>query len=424
MGERGQRKRFARAVDDESGRTDDEEFRAELAVISQLRQADTESAVDQQTRQHVAARMARKTAEWETPAGTTTEPPAASARPTSSARSARRPRRRPLLAATLSVTAGIVTLAVLWSSDALPGDVLYTVKRARESAVLAVTLDDRAAALQRLDYAADRVTELEQLAARTDRQGEMPAAYRSGLTDFDSAARSAAATLTTVGTNSGGGSVDELRDWSARQSRRLNELRPSLARPQARRQESSAQLLERIEQRTTALHERFDCYRITTGGRDGLGPLPASGRCVTTGRWDGSRTKGDDNDTATGGSDTTRGRKPAPPSDSYNERARQRHDHERQGSTNETRGHTTDSPDAPRPPSPTSQRNPELFRPTDPAPPPAGRPHQPADTSDEQPGRGSSNLVDTLHGLVSDVFPERSPSSDPDTASSPTPAAR
>src|SRR5699024_5593805 len=37
----------------------------------------------------------------------------------------------------------------------------------------------------------------------------------------------------------------------------------------------------RIQQRTTQLHDRLDCYRITTGAADNLGPLPATGSCAT-----------------------------------------------------------------------------------------------------------------------------------------------
>src|SRR5699024_10343485 len=318
MGERAQRKRFARALDDEAAQTDDEQLTAELAIVGQLRQASTNTATDQQTRHDIAARMSAKAV------GTESEPPAA-AEPTPPTRRAlpvllRRPWLRPVLAATLTLATALTTLAVAFSTGSTPGAALYAVKRARESTALALTFDDRAAALTQLDHAAERVTELTELATRPEQHDDIADAYRTGLSDFDQATRAAAVTLTTIGTNADGDLVDRLRQWSHRQEKRLDTLRPALApaatvpptgtsadgdlvdrlrqwshrqekrldtlRPAlapatAHRQADSATLLHRIQQRTTQLHDRLDCYRITTGAADNLGPLPATGSCAT-----------------------------------------------------------------------------------------------------------------------------------------------
>lgn len=415
MGERGERKRFARAVEHKAARAEDEEFRAELEVIGRLQQAGADPSMDQRDRQDVAVRLARKAAEPEAPSGEPGRVPNST-----STRTKRRRRLRPVLATTLGVTTGLLGLAVLFSSNALPGDGLYTVKRARESAVLAVTFDDRAAASQRLDYAADRVTELEQLVAHRDGRDDLPAAYRSGLADFDRATRDSAATLTAVGTNSGGGAVNELRDWSAHQSRRLSELRPSPEPAAMRKQEGSARLLDRIVQRATALRDRFDCYRITAGDRDALGPIPASGKCVTTtGERDDERASADPESER---GPATKGRKPAPTSESNGEPAARPRGPERVGSTGRP---ATGSRATPPAPAPTSRHDRERFHPGSSAPvPPRGRPHRPTGSADERPTAQPPDLVDTVHGLVTDVLSADSTDSGPDTASSPTPAAR
>src|SRR5699024_9477743 len=125
------------------------------------------------------------------------------------------------------------------------------------------------------------VTELTELATRPGQQDDIANAYRTGLSDFDEAARAATVTLTTIGTNSGGEVMNELRKWSYRQERRLDNLRPVPASAAARFQAAATTLLHRIQQRTTRLHDRLDCYRITTGATDNLGPLPATGSCAT-----------------------------------------------------------------------------------------------------------------------------------------------
>src|SRR5699024_3228827 len=221
------------------------------------------------------------------------------ARPTRSAFPARlrRSRLRPVLAATLTLATALATLAVVFSADAIPGDALYAVKRVRESTALALTLDDRAAALKQLDHAAERVTELTKLATHSGHRDDIADAYRTGLSDFDQAARAATVTLTTIGTNSDGGVMDELRTWAHRQEHRLDKLRPVPVPAAAHFRTGSATLLHRIQQRTTRLHDRLACYRITTGATDSLGPLPATGSCVMRPDRRPDRKTTNDNDT-------------------------------------------------------------------------------------------------------------------------------
>ncbi len=54
---------------------------------------------------------------------------------------------------------------ILASRDALPGDGLYGVKRAAESAGLALTFDERPSARRHLELASTRLGEVEQLVA-------------------------------------------------------------------------------------------------------------------------------------------------------------------------------------------------------------------------------------------------------------------
>ena len=277
MGERDARERFARAVDSVDGGTDhsgDQDLGAELAVVRDLRRAGTFPVSDQRTRHNVAVRIAGKIAE---PAETET---AGTAEPTP----ARRRRLRPVLAAGLCLLAGLGGLALLLSKSALPGDALYPVERAREAAVLALTFDKQEQARQRLAYAADRVDELGMLAERDGAPADSAEAATAALADLESAVRSASVTLTNLAAGTNGEQLRTLRSWAARQSDELAGLAPALSPVAAEQQASSLALLERIEHRAVALHERFDCYRITAGSTDELGAVPATGPCVPPGR--------------------------------------------------------------------------------------------------------------------------------------------
>ncbi|WP_233357152.1 DUF5667 domain-containing protein, partial [Saccharomonospora iraqiensis] len=165
-------------------------------------------------------------------------------------------------------------LGVLLSHDALPGDTLYGLKRLREATALGLTLDEEAHAHRRLDYAARRIDELVALSAHAPTR--VAPASPDVLADFTEHATEGTTGLTAVATGSGGRQLVSLRDWADRQAHRLDLLGAAL--PDTA--DDPGTLLERIERRATALAERMDCYRITSGSADELGALPATGPCA------------------------------------------------------------------------------------------------------------------------------------------------
>ncbi|WP_199430994.1 DUF5667 domain-containing protein [Qaidamihabitans albus] len=239
--------RFARAVDERTGR--DPEFGDELAVVDALRRLGATAAVDEESRERIAHRVA-----------TTPEP------------ARRRRRRAPVLAAAIAVLIALGGLTTLLSGDALPGEPLYDLKRAREAAVLQLTFDDEARALRHLEYAARRLDELTILAGREPAGGP---GHTVALEDFTGEARAGTAQLTALATGSDGHHLGTLRSWATARTGELTALRPVLAAATA----EPAALLVRIEERAAALAERMGCYQITSGDSDDLGALPARGDC-------------------------------------------------------------------------------------------------------------------------------------------------
>lgn len=267
----GKHERFARALDVRRDPDGDSEFRAELEVVDTLRKvgADDGAGADATTRSRIAHKI-------------TAPAPGRGERPSPPGRARGRGHVRPVLAAAFCLLIGLGGLAVVLSGSALPGDPLYQVKRAREAVVLRLTFDEQDRALQRLAYAAGRLNELRALAE----QGTRGENYALALADFRDSTGAAAATITTIATGTGGSQLETLGAWAAEQRDKLAALTSEL--PGTIRQDSALDLLERIQRRAGALHDRFDCYQITSGRSDELGVLPATGRCRS-----GPRTVGD-----------------------------------------------------------------------------------------------------------------------------------
>ncbi|MBK1784202.1 DUF5667 domain-containing protein [Prauserella cavernicola] len=242
----GEQERFARAVDGEH----DPEFQDELAVVAALRRLGADTPPDEGARARIAERIA--------------QPPA---------RARRRPRLVPVLAAALVTLFALSGLGLLLSHDALPGETLYHLKRAREGAVLELTFDGEQRALARLEYASLRLDELTEL---VDRDVPDRAAYALGLADFTGDVRAAIGGLTSAATSSDGRQLDRLGTWVALQSGRLTALRDALPASTG----EPVELLTRVRDRVTSLDDRMHCLQITSGRFDELGALPATGACL------------------------------------------------------------------------------------------------------------------------------------------------
>ncbi|MEV6911041.1 DUF5667 domain-containing protein [Amycolatopsis sp. NPDC051071] len=256
--ERADGDRFADLVDDGSFPEDDE-FERELAIVGGLRDLGASGAPDAETRQRIRAEIAGRLAGAEAP-----------------------PKRRGhavanLAAAGVALVLALGGLTMLLSKDALPGDPLYGIKRAGESAALGLTFDEQDKAKKHLEFATNRVGELDELT----RQGAGTKAYFTGLADFETDLRAGVTQLTALVTDQGGQSrLTELRSWARQQSDRLG-LQVGNAPSEARDKFAAARvLLDKVQARTTDLGSRLVCYTITTGSSDDLGAVPAAGDCV------------------------------------------------------------------------------------------------------------------------------------------------
>jgi hypothetical protein len=171
-------------------------------------------------------------------------------------------------------------MTLLLSRHALPGDPLYGVRRAGESASLGLTSGDDAKGRKHLEFAADRIGDIESLAAKYPDKADSPVGdYLTALADFDSDARAGTIDLTDYATNHGDGVLGTLTTWAEQQAARIKTVEPRLPQAASTKAAASVVLLDRIVRRAAALAARNSCYTITSGDTDDLGVLPATGRC-------------------------------------------------------------------------------------------------------------------------------------------------
>lgn len=190
-------------------------------------------------------------------------------------------------AAALCLLMSLSGMSVLLSRDALPGDAWYSFKRTTESAELGLTFGEQPKALKHLEFASDRVSEIEVMAsqaeAATKLAARQSAAGQSGflraLDDFDSDAAAGARLLTSLALSGKPRSLGELRSWAEQQKARLVTLRAALPALISARLDGTLGLLNQIIARATALSGRSSCITIASGARDDLGLLPAKGAC-------------------------------------------------------------------------------------------------------------------------------------------------
>ncbi|TNC28558.1 DUF5667 domain-containing protein [Amycolatopsis alkalitolerans] len=226
----------------------------DLEVISDLRRLGDAANPDAETRERIRNGLLERLAGGDRPGG----------------------RRRVLaevLAAAVALAIALAGLGLVLSKDALPGDALYGIKRAGESAELGLTFGDSAKAQRLLEFASNRLDELTALGDAS------PAVYLSTLADFQREAKAGTAELTKVATQGSGRQLGELRTWSLDQHEKLLAAQGGVPSGAFGEFVGSAELLSRIEARAQTLQARLDCFQITTGQTDELGAVPQAGSC-------------------------------------------------------------------------------------------------------------------------------------------------
>ncbi|WP_326945880.1 MULTISPECIES: DUF5667 domain-containing protein [unclassified Amycolatopsis] len=258
--ERTDADRFARALEPSPVRRDGE-FADELAVVGALRELGAAGAPDLETRQRIRAEIAGR---LETAAATPVR--------------RWRPRTADLVAAALFLVLVLSGLTLVLSRGALPGDALYAVKRAGETTSLNLTFGDQQKAQKHLEFATNRVTELGELAA----EGASPADYQTAYDDFATDLRAGVTQLTAVATSDGSGAqqLSDVRLWARNQAARLAAQQAALPAGAASVFGDVRTLLGKVQERTSGLVARLNCYQITTGTADDLGLIPATGECT------------------------------------------------------------------------------------------------------------------------------------------------
>jgi hypothetical protein len=239
----------------------DGEFADELVVVGALRELGAAGAPDLETRQRIRAEIAGR---LETAAATPVR--------------RWRPRTADLVAAALFLVLVLSGLTLVLSRNALPGDALYAVKRAGETTSLNLTFGDQEKARKHLEFATNRVTELGELAADDASEAD----YRTAYDDFATDLRAGVTQLTAVATGDGGGAqqLSDVRLWARNQAARLAAQQLRLPAGAASAFGDARTLLGKVQERTSGLVARLNCYQITTGTADDLGLLPATGECT------------------------------------------------------------------------------------------------------------------------------------------------
>ncbi|WP_300008336.1 DUF5667 domain-containing protein [Pseudonocardia sp.] len=207
-------------------------------------------------------------------------------RPAGRSRASKRPgsrglRRRVAVvgASALAALVALATLGSVASRDALPGDMLYAMKRISENTALALTFDDTARAQRHLELATTRINEVEQLVGRDSGDAADAERVETAMRDFDSSTGEGSRMLLAAEDASGPAALADLRTWASEQVARLAVLRSSLPEPAVAEADTSIALLDRLLGRTEALEARSECSEVTSNVTDDLGPLPSEGTC-------------------------------------------------------------------------------------------------------------------------------------------------
>ena len=284
-----QRERFARAADALAGakpsqvEPHDPRLAGEFAVLLRLSRTGDATAPEPDARERMRATIVA-----ELPAILTEQTKAARSTTLSTTGKATAtgrvtgPRGRIAIAvgAAFCLVIALCGMTMLLSGNALPGDPLYGVRRTVESAAMGLTFGDESKGLKHLGYAADRVSDIDTLAARYPNTADSPAGdYLTALADFDSDAAAGSADLTGYASGNGPDVLNQLHDWALQQAGRIGAVEAKLPPSAQTAANTSRTLASRIETRATELLARTSCYTVTSGSSDDIGVLPATGPC-------------------------------------------------------------------------------------------------------------------------------------------------
>lgn len=284
--------RFARLADGADPH-DDHEFDDELAIVSALRELGSQPALDKGGRARILAAIEAKAAvavaDDEPESATATradEPVPVRTLHGGGAITDQQRRRASLLAA--ATAAGVVAIGALGielSQTAIPGDLLYDLKRTTESIALDLTFSDEGKAREHIEIASTRIEELTGLVQRDNADGGVTAAevteYRTLLIDLNQSAIAASRVITMNAPDSDTDNEDLalLREWATRASARMASLDTSMPDEVRSQFGRSSDLMQRIENRADALLTRSHCTTMASNRSDVIGPLPATGWC-------------------------------------------------------------------------------------------------------------------------------------------------
>ncbi|MGN6607934.1 MAG: DUF5667 domain-containing protein [Jatrophihabitans sp.] len=203
-------------------------------------------------------------------------------------------RRRSFFGRPLAIVTACVALlgillggATVLSRHALPGDTLYSLKRASENLELATASSPGDKAADLLSFATNRTNEVLALLADDNATPNNPASVspgtaalvRSTLSDADSELRQASRAMSALAVSRHSGApLQALLRWAPGQLARFQDILDRLpSGPLADRADASQQLVEQARSQAARLAAVAGCATPTTSDSNGLGPIPVSG---------------------------------------------------------------------------------------------------------------------------------------------------
>lgn len=203
----------------------------------------------------------------------------------------------------LAYAAGAMTAAVLLggltvaeSGRALPGDVLYGLKKTTESVQLSLTRSDASAGREHLSIATTRMNEVRDLIGEPDSSlgtlrysaeggglsAGRAALVKATLADMDQQTRVGTRLVTSSAMrHHDDGALRQLGGWASKQRGAVWTLQRRIDGPVAKRLSVSVHLLDRVVSRVNQLRAEGDCS--CSAGSDALGPLPCDSCSVGQG---------------------------------------------------------------------------------------------------------------------------------------------